>query len=72
MDLRMKFEIWTGRLIRVKNDLANARRAARRSSALDFVGSAMAMRRDAHELAREKSELDETIPAALQIEVRPD
>lgn len=64
--------LWTGRLIRVKNDLVNARKAARRNIALDFSGSAMAKRRDAHELAREKSELDETIPAALQIEVRPD
>ena len=65
----MKFEIWTGRLIRVKNDLVNARKAARRSDALDFVGSAMAMRRDAHKLAREKSELDDAVPAALQLEV---
>ena len=64
--------LWTGRLIRVKNELLNARTAARRSSALDSVGSALALRRDAHGLAREKSELDETIPAALQIEVRPD
>ena len=68
----MVFELWISRLIRAKNDLLNARRAARRSNALDSVGSAVAMRRDAHELAREKSEVNETIPAALQLEVRPD
>ena len=68
----MVFELWTGRLIRVKNELLNARKVARRSSALDSVGSAMAKRRDAHELAREKSALDDTVPAALQLEVRPD
>ena len=68
----MVFELWTGRLIRVKNDLVNARKAARRTNALDSVGSALALRRDAHGLAREKSALDDTVPAALQLEVRPD
>lgn len=67
----MKFELWTGRIIRLKHDILNARKTARRSSSrLPCTNAASSRDMQGAAADHEHPAAEDITSAALRLEVR--